>query len=285
MTSENASPCRHAGVVKDELVEQVIKIVSELSKDSLFLRSRGISVEEYERALPIAVQRMRGSTAADNSDRRQFLLKIFETMLARGLITAVETPDYGKDTVYRLRIKEFGDVAIIQKGCPDGAHSSHKWKVPDWAKETYLWWYCPSSKNEPGEHIAKGVSRLKSRFFDAVKGHDAARMIDAVIFHSDLCGTSSRPCPKQEHSVEINARLVPPPCIYTFPAVEKAVTEWNWNGGRELEFPKLLFALFGIRHDERQYFGGHIGFQAKGAAVRTSISCKFGLGQTTTMRT
>lgn len=285
MTPENAAPCRHAGVVPDALVDQVVMLISELASDHAFLHARGLSAEEYSTALPIAIQRMRGRSAAANFERRQFLSDIFEAMLGRGLIEGIEKPKYSDDTVYRLKVPNIGNVAIIQKGCPDGAHSSFKWSVPEWAAESYLWWLCPSTTHEPGAHVAKGVNRLKKRFFSTVKGQNSDRMIDGVLFHNELCGTLSRPCPKRNRSVQISGTLVPPPCLYTFPAPELGASQWNWDGTRRLRFPSVLFALFGIQAAELPYFGGHIGFKEKGGDVRTTIASKFGLGNTTMTRT
>jgi hypothetical protein len=285
MTPENAAPCKHSGVVPDALVDQVVMLLSDLASDRGLLQARGLSAEEYSTALPIAIQRMRGRSAAENSRRRQFLSDIFEAMLGRGLIRGIEKPRYSDDTVYRLAVPDLGDVAIIQKGCPDGAHSSSKWSVPDWATESYLWWLCPSMTNEPGTHVAKGVNRLKKRFFSTVNGENNDRMIDGVLFHNELCGTASRPCPKDGRSVQINDTRVPPPCLYTFPKPERVASQWNWDGARELRFPRVLFALFDIQPEELPYFGGHIGFKERGAEVRTTIASKFGLGNTTMMRT
>ncbi|WP_281662840.1 hypothetical protein [Paraburkholderia fungorum] len=285
MNLETAAPCRHAGVAPDQIINQVIKVISQLAADPKYLGSNGLSVAEYTSALPAAIERMRGSSSAQNADRRQFLINMFNSMLDRSLIQNFAEPDYGSDTVYRLSIKDVGDIAIIQKGCPDGAHSSTTWSVPEWAVESYLWWLCPSMAHEPGAHIAKGVGRLKQKFMRSLNESASERFVDGVIFHNEMCGTSNRLCPKKDRSVSIGGLDVPPPCLYAFPKADADAKEWNWAASRELAFPRTLFALFGISQAELPYYGGQIGFQKKGSEIRTNISSQYGLGKSTTLRT
>ena len=200
-------------------------------------------------------------------------------MRDRGLISTYDIPAYGDDTVYRLAIEGIGEVAIIQKGCPDGAHSSVRWTRPSWASETYLWWLCSSLAYEPGEHVVKGVNRLRQRFFSEASGH-----LDGVIFHNQLCGSLNRPCPKASKSIDISGKRVPPPCIYTMPDPAPGSMEWNWDGGQSRLFPSVLLRLFEIAPDERAAFQGHVGFQKRGGSLRSTITSRYGLGRSSTFR-
>jgi hypothetical protein len=250
-----------------------------IASDSDFLRRNGLTSEEFTRALPVAIQRIRGSAAASTSDRRDFLRGLLHLLKDRGLVSDIATPQYGDDTVYRLRVTSIGDIAVIQKGCPDGAHSSTNWTAPDWATETYLWWLCPSMAHQPGEHIAKGVNRLRSRFFGPLPGE-----VDGIVFHNELCGTATRPCPKREHSISLDGLSVPPPCIYVMPRRTSGGTDWNWSGGRVLRFPEVLLSLFGIGSEAVSRFVGHVGFQGPIGRVRTTIVSRYGSGRSTTYR-
>lgn len=239
----------------------------------------GLSAEEYRDALPAAIERVRGSMSAGNASRREFLLNILEALEQKGLARIVTKPRYGANTVYRLAVPGFGDVAIIQKGCPDGPHGSTRWSVPDWAQETYLWWLCDSLKSEPGEHIAKGIQRMRSRLLDP-----ADRTVDGVIFHDPFCGTPTRLCPKQDRAVQIGGQMVPPPCVYVTPDSDSQTSDLNWDGKRQRVFPGILLSLFGIDAQALQAYVGHVGFQRKGGEIRTTISARFGVGRFTTYR-
>jgi hypothetical protein len=279
MGSERSAPCRHAGSPPEAVIERVSRVIETLGEDNSFLASRGLTTDEYMGALPAAIEALRGKQSAANADRRHFLQSLFQAMLKSGLITKLEMPTYGEDTVYRLTVANLGDVAIIQKGCPDGAHSSVRWTAPSWAKETYLWWLCPSLKYEPGEHVAKGINRLRQRFFSP-----APDTLDGVIFHNELCGGPYRPCPKARLSVEIAGRTVPPPCVYVMPNRDPAASEWNWDGGLARTFPPVLLSLFGIKPNEAAAYIGYIGFQSRGGKIRSTITARFGPGRSTTSR-
>ncbi|MEU7713318.1 hypothetical protein ACGFLT_30475 [Micromonospora chalcea] len=255
-------------------------LIQNLAADGDVLARYGLTAEEYRDAMPAAIEAARGSMSASNADRRQFLLDILDALSKAALVDRVTKPQYGDDTVYRLTIPSFGSVAIIQKGCPDGAHSSIRWSVPDWARETYLWWLCDSMKAEPGEHIAKGVQRMRSRVLDPTD-----RTVDGVIFHNHLCGTPKRRCPKQDRAVQIGGRVVPPPCVYIMPDSSKPnASDLNWAGTQQRFFPGILLGLFGIDEQALPAYVGHVGFQRKSGEVRTTISARFGVGSSTTYR-
>ncbi|GAM50199.1 hypothetical protein NSK11_contig00144-0017 [Nocardia seriolae] len=283
MGAEEAAPCRHAGAPPSAVVSSVSRLITDLASEESLLGRYGLTAQEYREALPAAIEGIRGSMSASVGDRRHFLATIFEGMVESGHITALEKPTYGKDTVYRLTISGYGDIAVIQKGCPDGAHSSVRWTVPDWAKETYLWWLCDSMTYEPGEHVSKGVNRLRQRFFGDTPG-----TVDGVIFHNHLCGRGQRPCPKAANSAVFGGIKTPPPCIYVMPDrephTEASADEWNWNGTQQRFFPTVLLGAFGIPAEKAPAFTGHIGFQRRAGALRTTITSRYGGIRVTTSR-
>lgn len=255
-------------------------MIRALSEHPDVLARYGISASEYSSALPAAIEAVRGSMSASNADRRQFLTGVLTHIVDRGLATNFATPDYGDNTVYRLNVPSIGAVAIIQKGCPDGAHSSTRWVAPSWAQETYLWWLCSSLTAHPGEHVSKGVNRLRQRFFS-----DAPDTLSGIIFHNELCGTAHRPCPKQARSAEINGQMVPAPCVYTMPERDSEATAWNWGGSRSLKFPAILLKAFDIDAAEAETYTGFVGFQRKdNGAFRTTITNRYGAGRSSTYR-
>lgn len=279
MGAEEAAPCRHAGAPPQAVLDKVAILIQRLSEDQTLLQAHGLTSTEYQRALPAAIETLRGSMSASNSEKRRFLASLFEAMRDRGLLSSVMTPTYGEDTVYRLKLPDGTNIAIIQKGCPDGVHSSVRWSAPDWAQETYLWWLCSSLNLEPGEHVSKGVNRLRKRFFS-----EAPDTLDGVIFHNQICGSPQRPCPKMAKALPIDGTLTPPPCIYSMPQRKAGVNDWNWNGGRELKFPTVLLEFFGIQPSAVPAFVGHVGFQRRAGVLRTTITSRYGLGRSTTDR-
>jgi hypothetical protein len=278
MSAEESAPCRHRGVPPEDVVERVTEILTGIGADPSFLDTKGLSPDEYRLALPIAIERLRGSAAASNSGRRDFLSLLLDRLVQDRLVSTVIKPAYGADTVYRLAVPNLGDIAIIQKGCPDGAHSSRTWSIPDWAKETYLWWMCPSLSRQPGEHVTLGVNRLRQKFFA-----NQSETLDGIIFHNDLCGTNLRPCPKAQRAITVGDIAVPPPCIWIMPEPGEG-PDFNWSGSITKKFPSVLLAAFGIAPSETELFVGHVGFQKSPRTTRTTISSRFGAGRSTSHR-
>jgi hypothetical protein len=275
-----AAPCRHVGSPPIAIVQRASEAIKSLAAHPDVLARYGLSEGEFASAFPAAIESLRGSMSASNRDRRQFLAGLLGHLVDCGLVTSVSEPAYGDDTVYRLSVPGVGDVAIIQKGCPDGLHSSVNWSVPDWAHETYLWWLCSSLNAHPGEHITKGVNRLRQRFFAETPG-----TLSGVIFQDAMCGSSQRPCPKRERSATIESQQVPAPCIYSMPARESSATSWNWTGDRDLKFPTVLLEAFGIPASDTAAYVGFIGFQRKtNDELRTTITTRFGAGRSSTFR-
>lgn len=279
MGAEEAAPCRHAGVPPQVVVDGVIRLIKDMGADGDYLRRYGLTPDEYQTALPDAIETMRGSKSAGNGVKRRFLESLFQAMHEAGVLSAIKIPSYGEDTVYRLTAPGVGDIAIIQKGCPDGAHSSRTWSTPDWAQETYLWWVCDSTKSDPGEHIKSGIGRLRQKFLS-----DAPDTIDGVIFHSPLCGTARRRCPKAETGMTVNDVWTPAPCIYVMPERRSDGAEWNWEGTQQRRFPAILLSAFGVSPANAPSYTGYVGFQRRGGDLRTTITSRYGRGRSTTFR-
>ncbi|MFI9317950.1 hypothetical protein ACIG0B_32430 [Streptomyces althioticus] len=281
MGAEEAAPCRHAGAPPTDVVERISRLILSLGAEEALLARHGITVEEFREALGPTIEKMRGSSSAGGGGgRKQFMRGMLRHLVSSGLVTRFEEPHHRDDTVYRLSILGMAeDVAIIQKGCPDGDHSSTRWSVPDWAGEAYLWWVCDSPKYEPGGHVHKGVQRLFKRFSD-----ERPDQLAGVIFHNELCGGPRRLCPKREHAVTIDGRETPPPCVYVMPDRDPSVNEWNWNGGQKREFPNLLMKAFGIPEEQTAFFVGHVGYRVTGDKRKINIVSRYGLARTTSHR-
>lgn len=278
--AEVAAPCRHVGAPPLAVVERTAEAIKSLADHPDVLARYGISASEFASAFPAAVESVRGSMSASNAGRREYLAGLLDRLVEGDRVASVSAPAYGDDTVYRLLVPGIGNVAIIQKGCPDGAHSSVRWTAPTWADETYLWWLCSSMKTHPGEHIAKGVNRLRQRFFSDTPG-----VLSGVIFQNELCGSSMRPCPKIGRSLTLGPQRAPAPCIYSMPQRDERASSWNWTGGRILAFPAVLLDAFGIPPSEADAFVGFVGFQRRdGGTLRTTITTRSGAGRSSTFR-
>lgn len=280
MGFEQAAPCRHQGAPPEILVNQVVDLLrSVIAQDDDYLRAHGLNRAEFERAFPAAVERIRGSWAANNQESRVFAYQIVEHLVATGAISNYDAPKYGRDTIYRLRLQDGTNVGLIQKGCPDGAHSSTNWQRPSWADELYLWWLCSSLKFEPGEHVWKGVSRVVKK----VRA-EPDNQLDGVIFFNSMCGTAERPCPKLNRVRIATGAMVPPPCVYVFPRWDSEQADLNWRGTTLRRFPEVLLSAFDVDSSSSKDQVGFVGFSTSGHSMRTEITARFGPGKATSAR-
>lgn len=278
MKTDTAAPCRHAGSPPREIIERVAEVIQGLVGDPEFLERRGLTVDEFRTALPAAIQTVRGRMSAENSERRGFLEGIFNAMLTKDLISGYEKPKYGNRTVHQLVTAEGREIAVIQKGCPDGDHNKN-WSIPDWASETYLWWVCSSQNAQPGAHIVKGIGRLRGQFLES-----AEHRLDGVVFSSPICGTPMRQCPKAHHSLVVDDAPVPPPCVFTVQGTGIGDDELTRHAGKDRVFPKLLMGLFGISDGSVETFIGQVDFSRRGQALKTLVEANYGPARSTTYR-
>lgn len=61
-------------------------------------------------------------------------------------------------------------------------------------------------------------------------------------------------------------------------------SEFNWQGGRRLLFPGVLFSAFGIDPTLLQSYEGYVGFSRGERGTRTTIASRFGPGRSTVFR-
>ncbi|MER7046911.1 hypothetical protein [Streptomyces jumonjinensis] len=280
METDEAAPCRHAGIPPATVVDSVVRLVENLGAHPGLLAKHGLTQQEFSNALPAAIEQIRGRRSAATGARQEFMTIMLQGLVDRGIASALEVPKSGADAVYRLTVDGIGDVAVIRKGAPDGTQGSVNWSVPDWAQETYLWWVFDGMKRNPGSEVAKGVSRLRKVFLT-----EDRKMLDGVIFHNDLCGTPGRLCPKNEYAADFGDWRLPPPCVYVMPDHDPGASSWNWDGATRRKFPGLLLGAFGIPAETAPLFTGHVGFRIGERKVkRTVITSRFGPANATTYR-
>ena len=95
MGAEEAAPCRHRGAPPEEVVTQVVDLIQAIGEDGAYLYTCGLSSEEFRLALPTAIEQIRGRLSASNKDRRDFLVHIFDHLVACNAIASYAQPTYG----------------------------------------------------------------------------------------------------------------------------------------------------------------------------------------------
>lgn len=266
LETDEAAPCRHAGVPSEWIVERIIRLFEQdIARDSDLLKKCGLSAEEYQSAYPVAVERIRGRISATDEPKRAFVDQVLEEGVARGFFRSIKLEPSKLTKAYRVKLASGGTAAIIRKGCPDGNHTT-RWDRPSWADELYLWWLCPQSRvHEPGTSVWKGITRIRKKI-----ASEPQNQLDGVIFFDPLCGTPERPCPKTAFALTIDGVRCPPPCIYVMPHIADIDNaRLNWRGERKVCFPSALLATFGVPEQQHASYLGFVGYDVDGGNIKT----------------
>jgi hypothetical protein len=276
-----ASPCRHADAPSDWIIERIVRLLeSDIPLQAEFLGRFGLTPEEYQTGYRVAIERVRGRISASDKFKKSFVRKIFEAGLQNGQFSSVTLEEGSMTKVYRVQLASGKTVGVIRKGCPDGNHTT-RWEKPLWAEELYLWWLCPESRvHEPGESVWKGVARIKKKLLA-----EPQNRLDGVIFFDESCGTVVRPCPKRAYALVLGEVRLPPPCIYILPGdLNASVGRLNWNGGRNMDFPRALLSVFGVPPDSTPDYAGFVGVEVLNSGIRqVRISSNYGEGRITSV--
>jgi hypothetical protein len=279
----HASPCRHADAPSDWVIERIVNLLErDIPLQTDFLHQFGLTPEEYRSGYRVAIERVRGRISASDRLKKSFVQNVLEAGVQNGQFSSVNLEEGVMTKVYRIQLASGKCVGVIRKGCPDGNHTT-RWERPNWAEELYLWWLCPESRvHEPGESVWKGVARIKKKL-----QAEPQNRLDGVIFFDESCGTAVRPCPKQSYALILEGVRFPPPCIYVLPGDLTATGgRLNWNGQRNVDFPRALLSVFGVPSSLAPDYSGFVGVEILNASIRqVRITSNYGNGRITSVTT
>ncbi len=222
---QDSLPCRHS-LDPTKLDRAKTLLVQLASNNPSILTSAGISTDEWQPLLRMAVESMRGTFAASVGEKRRFTEAVLSHMQEVRVIAQWEFVGTRKRQDYRVSLLNGRQVAVESKGCGDG-NNTGIWDRPRWAEEFVLWSQCPESlQHQPGDGV---WSALATRIFPKVIFERV--VVDCFIFFDGRCGSAIRRCPKNPaYGVEGNLRAasteilgqdqrpwLPPPCLYLLP--------------------------------------------------------------------
>lgn len=237
---------------KPEYEAKVAQIAEILRTRSHELDGIGLSEEEfygngYFRA---AIEKIRGQQAAAMSAKRAFMRRALNYMEDSGLIVGWSHAEARDRHDYTVSLDGGYTAVIEQKGCLDGNNVNISERPPN-ADEFYIWSICTNY----GSNIAKGVRSAIMRITAEMIATE--KRVDGIIVWDMICGSSGRPCPKlnanPNAATTIGPHVLPPPCLYLFPATI-AHTRLNPKPPirplQSLKFANALLSAFkGGQHD------------------------------------
>ncbi|OBI11835.1 hypothetical protein [Mycobacterium sp. E2497] len=279
---DDTLPCRHTSVDPEQLAatKKILTHLHETSGD--LLSAAGIDSAQWPPLLRAAIESMRGTSAATETDKRRFVVAVLDFCRERGVVSEWRFIGTGRRQDYQVVLSDGTQVAIEAKGCPDGNNTTI-WDRPTWADEFIVWSLCPESlQHNPGRGAWSGVATRLSPKIAAER-----KLVDAFIFWDGRCGTPERPCPKQYGVTgELRAKAtdyegpagypdwVPPPCIFLFPRSVPTVPHNLSPPAQTIESAKFADALltaFNVPDWEKAGYVHQVQINAKGSREGTEI--------------
>lgn len=264
-------PCKQ----NSELREKIEQFAETLKTESHTLGDHGLSEREfYDSGLfRGAIERIRGQFSATMRDKREFVQHVLNHMQDGGFIANWESAGEANRHDYSVSLNS-GRTAIIElKGCLDG-NNTNIFERPPHAHEFVIWSVCTNAGADPRHNAWSGIhTRLGAEIIFR------EQRVDGAIIWDMVCGTIGRPCPKVRSDpsrlTEVGPYMLPPPCIYVFPATIPSPRNNPHPPAQQLDDVELLRAF----NDCFQGQGGEINYVDFEVAYRGSDTVR-----TTTIR-
>ena len=207
-------PCQ-----KNSALEKLIRdYVEALKTEAHKLGTHGLTEEEFYSSglFRGAIERMRGQFSATMRDKREFSRHVLNYMQDRGFIQDWESAGEANRHDYTVRLKTGRKAVIELKGCLDGNNTTI-FERPPHAEEFIIWSVCTNPGADPQKNAWSGIhTRLSADIIER------QQRVDGVMIWDMVCGAAERPCPKLagalEQTTAVAHYMLPPPCIYVFPA-------------------------------------------------------------------
>ncbi len=164
------------------------------------LRAEGIRPEDYhpKRIFRSAVETIRGSFIASSVTQRQGMVDgVLRRLQAEGKIAAFERTGRGVRHDFTVVLSNAPRVCAALEVKGGEGISVTVTERPAWAQEFLLWCHLDGSiSNQPSQGVRSIiVNRLANNLFKRGK------IVDAVLFKDQLCGSPLRRCPKYGDAV------------------------------------------------------------------------------------
>ncbi len=261
--------------VQNKDLRKLIKEYSEtLKTEAHKLGNHGLDEKEFYNSGVFrgAIERVRGQFAATMREKREFGRHILNYMQDRGFIQEWESSGEVNRHDYTVRLPS-GRVSVIElKGCLDG-NNTNIFERPTHAQEFVIWSLCTNPGADPRRNAWSGIhTRLSAEIIFR------QQRVDGVIIWDMVCGTVGRPCPKierdQSRQTAVAHYMLPPPCIYVFPATIPSPRNNPQPMAQALDDVQLLkafHACFNGKDEEVNYVDFEVEHQGADTVRRTRV--------------
>ena len=232
-------PCQ-----KNKGLTELIRDYAEVLKtEAHTLGTHGLDEKEFYTSGVFrgAIERVRGQFSATMRSKREFVRHVLNHMQDRGFIQDWESAGESNRHDYTVRMKT-GRVSVVElKGCLDGNNTTI-FERPAHAHEFIIWSLCTNPGADPRKNAWSGIhTRLSADLIER------DQRVDGLIIWDMVCGTVGRPCPKlselRERMTAVAHYMLPPACIYIFPATIASPRNNPFPKAQSLEDVQLLKAF------------------------------------------
>lgn len=204
---------------KNPALLRLIEEYSEtLKAEAHKLGSHGLSEQDFYNSglFRGAIERIRGQFSAKMSEKREFARDVLNFLEDHDFISNWEPSGSANRFDYIVTLRNGKIAAIELKGCLDG-NNTNIFERPPNANEFIIWSVCTNPGADPRHNVWSGIhTRLSAEIISKEK------RVDGLVIWDMVCGTIGRPCPKLTSGLDRRTAashyLLPPPCIYLFPA-------------------------------------------------------------------
>lgn len=245
-------PCEQ----NEELRRRIEQYSEILKTEAHKLGTHGLSETEFYNSglFRGAIERIRGQFSATMREKREFMQHVLNHMQDQGYINEWESAGDANRHDYRINLPT-GRVAVVElKGCLDG-NNTNIFDRPANANEFYIWSVCTNPGADPRHNAWSGIhTRLSAEIISR------QQRVDGMVIWDFVCATIGRPCPKTTNQPErltaVGPFMLPPPCLYIFPATIPSPRNNPKPVAQPLEdvhFLKALHGCFNGRDEELNY--------------------------------
>lgn len=263
-------PCEQNSNLRKKIIEFSETLKTEAHK----LGEHGLDEREfYDSGLfRGAIERIRGQFAATMRGKREFVQHVLNHMQDNGHIANWESAGSNNRHDYAIVLNS-GRTAIIElKGCMDG-NNTLIFERPPHAEEFIIWSVCTNIGADPRRNAWSGIHvRLSAEIVSE------EFQLDGLIIWDMVCGTIGRPCPKiggvESRLTEVGPFMLPPPCIYVFPATVPSPRNNPHPPAQQLKDVELLTAFnncFRGRDDEINFVDIEVEYKGGDTLRKTTV--------------
>ena len=257
-----------------ELRAKIEQFAETLRREAHTLGNHGLSETEFYASglFRGSIERLRGQFSATMTEKREFVRQVLDCMGDEGFIVSWESAGEDNRHDYTVVLKT-GKLAVIElKGCLDG-NNTNIFERPPHAQEFIIWSLCTNPGADPRHNAWSGIhTRLSAEIIHR------QQLVDGVIIWDMVCGTIGRPCPKVRNDpgrvTEVGAYVLPPPCIYVFPATIPSPRNNPRPPAQRLENIEILAAFrdcFGGMESEINYVDFKVDYVGKDLVRTTTV--------------